>query len=34
MGRSLVAIDQRYPSSKRCSACGCLKNKMPVHIRA
>ncbi|KFI22820.1 RNA-guided endonuclease TnpB family protein [Nitrosococcus oceani] len=34
VGRSLVAIDQWYPSSKPCSACGCLKNKMPVHIRA
>lgn len=32
--RSLVAINQWYPSSKRCSDCGHLKNKMPVHIRA
>ncbi len=33
-GRQLVAIDQWYPSSKRCSACGHVMDKMPLHIRA
>jgi len=32
--RQLVAIDQWYPSSKRCSACGHVMDKMPLHIRA
>jgi len=33
-GRQLVAIDQWYPSSKRCSSCGHVVEKMPLHIRA
>lgn len=32
--RQLVAIDQWYPSSKRCSACGHVMDKMPLPIRA
>lgn len=33
-GRQLVAIDQWYPSSKRCSACGHVMEKLPLTIRA
>jgi len=33
-GRQLVAIDQWYPSSKRCSTCGHVVDKMPLHIRS
>jgi putative transposase len=33
-GRQLVAIDQWYPSSKRCSGCGHVMAKMPLHVRA
>jgi len=32
--RQLVAIDQWYPSSKRCSGCGHVMPKMPLQIRA
>ncbi|PSF37358.1 transposase [Aphanothece hegewaldii CCALA 016] len=32
-GRKLVAIDQWFPSSKRCSSCGHLVDKMPLSIR-
>src|SRR5690554_2306502 len=32
-GRQLVAIDQWYPSSKRCSGCGHVMETMPLHIR-
>ncbi len=32
-GRQLVAIDQWYPSSKRCSDCGHVMGSMPLHIR-
>ena len=32
-GRQLVAIDQLYPSSKRCSGCGHVMPKMPLHVR-
>ena len=31
--RSLVEIDQFYPSSKRCSCCGYISEKMPLNIR-
>lgn len=33
-GRQLVKIDQWYPSSKRCSDCGHIVDKMPLNIRA
>jgi putative transposase len=33
-GRQLVAINQWYPSSKRCSDCGHVMGTMPLHIRS
>jgi len=32
-GRLLVAIDQFFPSSKRCSCCGFTMQKMPLDVR-
>jgi len=32
-GRSLVAIDTYFPSSKRCSCCGFTLKKMPLDVR-
>lgn len=32
-GRSVVAIDQFFPSSKRCSGCGFTMKKMPLDVR-
>ncbi|PWV80618.1 RNA-guided endonuclease TnpB family protein [Halomonas sp. A11-A] len=32
--RSLVAIDQWYPSSKRCSGCGHVVDSLPLQVRA
>ncbi|AYM92837.1 MULTISPECIES: RNA-guided endonuclease InsQ/TnpB family protein [Serratia] len=32
-GRNVVAIDQYFPSSKRCSCCGFTVQKMPLGIR-
>src|SRR5690606_19084039 len=32
-GRDLVKIDQWYPSSKRCSACGHVQGEMPLSVR-
>lgn len=32
-GRDLVVIDRWFPSSKLCSACGCLQDKMPLSVR-
>lgn len=32
-GKSLVKIDRWFPSSKMCSACGCLRSSMPLSIR-
>jgi len=32
-GRNLVKIDQWFPSSKRCSNCGHIVEKMPLNIR-
>ncbi len=32
-GRSVVAIDQFFPSSKRCSCCGFIMKKMPLDVR-
>ena len=32
-GRNLVKIDRWFPSSKRCSSCGHIVDKMPLNIR-
>lgn len=32
-GRQFVAIDQWYPSSKRCSGCGFVMDAMPLNVR-
>jgi putative transposase len=32
-GRTVVAVDRFYPSSKTCSACGRIAAKMPLSIR-
>ncbi|WEJ91573.1 MAG: RNA-guided endonuclease TnpB family protein [Klebsiella huaxiensis] len=32
-GRSVVAIDPFFPSSKRCSCCGYIMQKMPLDVR-
>ena len=32
-GRSVVAIDQYFPSSKRCSCCGYTLSKLPLSVR-
>jgi putative transposase len=33
-GRTLVTVDRWFPSSKRCSACGCTAAAMPLSVRA
>lgn len=33
-GRSLIAIDQWFPSSKRCSSCGHTLSSLPLSVRA
>jgi putative transposase len=32
-GRTVIAVDRFYPSSKTCSACGAIAAKMPLSIR-
>ena len=32
-GRTVIAVDRYYPSSKTCSACGVITAKMPLNIR-
>lgn len=32
-GRQVIAIDRFYPSSKTCSACGAIVEKLPLNIR-
>ncbi|MEU0521784.1 RNA-guided endonuclease TnpB family protein, partial [Streptosporangium sp. NPDC006007] len=32
-GRELVVVDRWFPSSKLCSACGALRDKMPLNVR-
>jgi putative transposase len=32
-GRTVIAIDRFYPSSKTCSACGAITAKMPLNVR-
>ncbi|MER7395916.1 RNA-guided endonuclease TnpB family protein [Streptomyces sp. NPDC000151] len=33
-GRNLVVVDRWFPSTKLCSACGALAEKMPLNVRA
>ena len=33
-GRELIGIDRWYPSSKRCSDCGHVQDKMPLSVRS
>lgn len=32
-GRTVIAIDRFYPSSKTCSACGAIVDKLPLNVR-
>ncbi len=32
-GREVIVVDRWFPSSKTCSACGRLTEKMPLHLR-
>jgi len=32
-GREVVVVDRFFPSSKLCSACGTLQDKMPLNVR-
>ncbi|GAA4513195.1 RNA-guided endonuclease TnpB family protein [Nonomuraea ferruginea] len=32
-GRTVVAVDRWFPSSKLCSVCGALQEKMPLNVR-
>jgi putative transposase len=32
-GRTVIAIDRWYPSSKTCSACGVIVEKLPLNVR-
>ncbi|MFE0459202.1 RNA-guided endonuclease InsQ/TnpB family protein [Kitasatospora sp. NPDC058965] len=32
-GRELITVDRWFPSSKRCSACGSIRNTMPLSVR-
>ncbi|MEV5986837.1 RNA-guided endonuclease TnpB family protein [Streptomyces sp. NPDC052051] len=32
-GRNVVAVDRFFPSSRLCSDCGALQNKMPLNVR-
>ena len=33
-GRTLIGLDRWYPSSKRCSVCGYIVDKLPLSVRA
>ncbi|MEU5382785.1 RNA-guided endonuclease InsQ/TnpB family protein [Kitasatospora cineracea] len=33
-GRELITVDRWFPSSKLCSACGTIRNAMPLNVRA
>ncbi|GAA3202388.1 hypothetical protein GCM10010486_85640 [Nonomuraea roseoviolacea subsp. carminata] len=33
-GRELIVVDRWFPSSKTCSACGTLREEMPLGVRA
>ncbi|MGW1091187.1 RNA-guided endonuclease InsQ/TnpB family protein [Streptomyces sp. NPDC002596] len=32
-GREVIAVDRFFPSSRLCSVCGALRDKMPLHVR-
>ena len=32
-GKQIYRVDRFFPSSKTCSVCGCIQDKMPLHIR-
>ncbi|MFJ5886665.1 RNA-guided endonuclease InsQ/TnpB family protein, partial [Kitasatospora cineracea] len=32
-GREVIAVDRWFPSSKLCSACGTIRDKMPLNVR-
>ncbi|MFI0768393.1 RNA-guided endonuclease InsQ/TnpB family protein [Streptomyces sp. NPDC021218] len=32
-GREVIAVDRFFPSSRLCSTCGTLQEKMPLHVR-
>ncbi|MFD3562342.1 RNA-guided endonuclease InsQ/TnpB family protein [Streptomyces sp. NPDC058686] len=32
-GREVITVDRWFPSSKLCSTCGALQDKMPLHVR-
>lgn len=32
-GRTLVVVDRWFPSTRMCSACGALADRMPLHVR-
>ncbi|MFF7926042.1 RNA-guided endonuclease InsQ/TnpB family protein [Streptomyces mirabilis] len=32
-GREVIAVDRWFPSSRLCSACGTLRDTMPLHVR-
>ena len=32
-GRDLVVVDRWFPSSKVCSVCGALRDRLPLHVR-
>lgn len=32
-GRELIAVDRFFPSSKTCSACGLIREKLPLNVR-
>ncbi|WP_406337805.1 transposase [Streptomyces sp. NBC_01620] len=32
-GREVIAVDRFFPSSRLCSLCGTLQDKMPLHVR-
>ncbi|WP_372346299.1 RNA-guided endonuclease InsQ/TnpB family protein [Streptomyces sp. KL116D] len=32
-GREVIAVDRFFPSSKLCSTCGTLQERMPLHVR-
>ena len=32
-GKQIYHVDRFFPSSKTCSVCGCVQEKMPLHVR-
>ncbi|MEU2388662.1 RNA-guided endonuclease TnpB family protein [Streptomyces sp. NPDC012461] len=32
-GREVIAVDRWFPSSRLCSACGTVQDRMPLHVR-